>query len=229
MAKFNQINGLDNPVPLFPLPNVVLFPGVDLSLHIFEPRYRDMCHEVLKNSQLLAMANFKPNWEKDYYKNPEIHETVCVGKVVLSEERENGKYNITLLGITRATVLSENRTRPYRVATIKPIRDEIPPDNLKETYDKCIQVIDLVRKWGSNSQLLEMGLPNVQRDDPESIIIASYRIASAIKSNAEIMLFLREAESVLQRFEYSHKLLSRDLGAAAFHQTNSSFMGQSLN
>ena len=87
----------------------------------------------------------------------------------------------------------------------------------------------LVRRWVNQDQLLNLGLPNVRKDDPESIIVTSYRIASAIKSNLEIKLLLREAESVLQRLDFSRKLLMRDIEASPYRKVSRSFMGRSLN
>ena len=53
-------------VPLFPLPNVVLFPGAVLPLHIFEERYKTMTADALAGKSLVAMALLRPGWEKDY-------------------------------------------------------------------------------------------------------------------------------------------------------------------
>ena len=53
-------------IPIFPLPNVVLFPNVFLPLHIFEPRYRDMVTEALGGDRLIGMVLLKPGWQADY-------------------------------------------------------------------------------------------------------------------------------------------------------------------
>ena len=50
--------------PLFPLPNVVLFPRAVLPLHIFEDRYKAMITDALRGNRLIAMALLKPGWEK---------------------------------------------------------------------------------------------------------------------------------------------------------------------
>jgi hypothetical protein len=49
-------------VPLFPLPNVVLFPRAVLPLHIFEERYKAMTADVLAGDRLIAMALLRPGW-----------------------------------------------------------------------------------------------------------------------------------------------------------------------
>src|SRR3982751_6181741 len=85
-------------VPLFPLPNVVLFPRVVLPLHIFEERYKRMTAEVLRGDKRIAMALRRPGWEKDYYGQPAIEPVVCVGQILSHERLEDGRYNFLLQG-----------------------------------------------------------------------------------------------------------------------------------
>lgn len=114
-------------IPLFPLPNCVLFPGAALPLHIFEERYRAMIADALNCQGVIAMALLKPGWEKDYYGFPEIHATVCVGKIVTHEKLADGKYNLLLQGVARAVVERECREK-YRSGMLRPLRDHIPHD-----------------------------------------------------------------------------------------------------
>ena len=87
--------------PLFPLPNVVLFPRAVLPLHIFEDRYKAMITDALRGNRLIAMALLKPGWEQNYYGRPEIHPVVCVGTLLTHEKLPDGKYNLLLQGHTR--------------------------------------------------------------------------------------------------------------------------------
>ncbi len=112
-------------VPLFPLPNVVLFPGAVLPLHIFEDRYRQMTADALEGDGLIAMALLKPGWEKCYYGRPAIEPVVCVGKILSHEKLADGKYNFLLQGQLRATIVREHGQRGYRVADLLPL-DETP-------------------------------------------------------------------------------------------------------
>src|SRR4051794_8131775 len=87
-------------VPLFPLPNVVLFPRAVLPLHIFEERYKKMTADVLRTpGRQLAMALLRPGWEKSYYGAPAIEPVVCVGTILSHEKRSDGKYNFLLQGL----------------------------------------------------------------------------------------------------------------------------------
>jgi len=96
-------------VPLFPLPNVVLFPRAVLPLHIFEDRYKAMTADVLAGNRLIAMALLRPGWEKDYYQTPAIEPVVCGGEIRSWEQLPDGKYNFLLQGRTRARVISESK------------------------------------------------------------------------------------------------------------------------
>jgi Lon protease-like protein len=114
-------------VPLFPLPNVVLFPRVVMPLHIFEDRYRQMTADVLRGDKRVAMALLRPGWEKDYYGRPAIEPVVCVGQILSHERLPDGRYNFLLQGERRARVIAEERGpegRLYRVARVETL-DEV--------------------------------------------------------------------------------------------------------
>src|SRR6266850_552810 len=110
-------------VPLFPLPNVVLFPRAVLPLHIFEDRYKIMTADVLATNRTIAMALLKPGWEKNYYQAPAIEPVVCVGEILSWEQLPDGNYNFLLQGRTRARITSETRGKSYRVATLSPLEE----------------------------------------------------------------------------------------------------------
>ncbi len=110
-------------VPLFPLPNVVLFPRAVLPLHIFEERYKSMTADALEGQKLVAMALLRPGWEKSYYGRPAIEPVVCVGQIVSHERLPDGNYNLLLQGMMRARMLLEHSPgdRLYRMARLEPM------------------------------------------------------------------------------------------------------------
>src|SRR5436190_22730846 len=83
-------------VPIFALPNVVLFPRAVLPLHIFEERYKTMTADALLGDKRIAMALLKPGWEKNYYQRPDIEPVVCVGRILAHERLAEGRYNFLL-------------------------------------------------------------------------------------------------------------------------------------
>src|SRR3954465_12651185 len=110
-------------VPLFPLPNVVLFPGAILPLHIFEERYKAMTADALRGPKRIAMALMRPGWEKNYHGRPAIEPVVCVGEIISHEKLEDGRYNFLLRGYRRARVVREYGDEPYRVGWLETVRD----------------------------------------------------------------------------------------------------------
>jgi Lon protease-like protein len=105
-------------IPIFPLPNVVLFPDVPLPLHIFEPRYREMVRDALAGPGLIGMVLLRDDWRDDYHGAPEVYRTGCVGRIVETTPLPDGKFNIVLAGIREFDIVSEQRERAYRQATV---------------------------------------------------------------------------------------------------------------
>lgn len=111
-------------VPLFPLPNVVLFPRAILPLHIFEERYKVMTADALRGPRVVAMALLQPGWEKDYHGRPPVEPVVCVGRILSDERLPDGRYNFLLQGVLRAAIVREHASHPYRTARLRPIHEQ---------------------------------------------------------------------------------------------------------
>jgi hypothetical protein len=109
--------------PVFPLPDVVLFPHVSLPLHIFEPRYRALVEDALQGDRIIVMAILKPGWEDDYNGSPEVFPVACAGLIEDEARLPDGRLNIRLRGLTRVSIAGFVRRTPYRVATVRVLRD----------------------------------------------------------------------------------------------------------
>ncbi len=109
---------LPSVIPVFPLPNVVLFPGVPLPLHIFEPRYRQMVRDAADGHGIIGMILLRGDWQRRYLENPEIFDVGCGGKIVNAEALPDGKFNILLHGLREFTVRRHIFDKPYRQAEI---------------------------------------------------------------------------------------------------------------
>ena len=105
-------------IPIFPLPSVVLFPGVPLPLHIFEPRYREMVRDASAGHEVIGMALLRGDWQKAYEGNPEIFETGCAGKLVNVEALPDGRFNIVLHGLREFDIRRHVLDKPYRQADV---------------------------------------------------------------------------------------------------------------
>lgn len=110
-------------IPVFPLPNVVFFPHVTISLHIFEPRYRRMIEDALAADRIITVALLRSGWERDYYGSPPVHEVACAGTIEEHQRLPDGRFNIRLRGLSRVALGRFVRTSPYRVAGFHILRD----------------------------------------------------------------------------------------------------------
>jgi len=125
MTEQVDISGRAIVIPVFPLPNVVLFPKMQLPLHIFEQRYREMVRDALEKERLIGMALLRGDWEKDYYANPDIYSVGCLGSVAGVTPLPDGRFNILLHGV-REYEIQEHilEQTPYRRARVV-LREEM--------------------------------------------------------------------------------------------------------
>ena len=110
-------------LPIFPLPNVVLFPNVFLPLHIFEPRYREMVASALSADRMIGMVLLRPGWEHDYEGRPAIYSVGCSGVITHAEQLQDGRYNIVLRGVERFRIVHEDTSLSFRRAQIESLSD----------------------------------------------------------------------------------------------------------
>lgn len=136
-SNFQIPESFDGNVRLFPLPNLVLFPGVVQALNLFEPRYRQLMADVLEDDMLITMALVKPDADNLTMPVPEICDTVCVGKVMTHAQLENGTYNLLLAGISRAVIVDELASDTlYRQARV----ELLPESSLLGEEDKALRI-----------------------------------------------------------------------------------------
>jgi uncharacterized protein len=108
-------------IPIFPLPDVVLFPNVFLPLHIFEPRYRQMVAEALNGDRIIGMVLLRPGWQADYDGRPPVYAVGCAGVITHAEQLPDGRSNIVLRGMEKFRITGEDSGRAYRIARVETI------------------------------------------------------------------------------------------------------------
>ena len=118
-------------IPIFPLPNVVLFPNVFLPLHIFETRYRQMVDAALSGDRIIGMVLLRPGWEGDYEGRPPVYQIGCAGVVTHAERLADGRFNIVLRGMEKFRIADEDTGQIYRVANVVPV-PEPPAESVRE-------------------------------------------------------------------------------------------------
>jgi len=157
--------------PLFPLPNVVLFPKGILPLHIFEPRYRTMMADTLQGGQTLCMVLLQPGWEADYHSSPAVYGTGCVGRVVQHQKLEDGRYNIALHGETKVAIEGFTQEQPYRIARVREVEEDRSWAASSDVEREVAELLTLFRRvrLGESAavDLTEMYGPDVS---PEAVL-----------------------------------------------------------
>ncbi|MCE3544298.1 LON peptidase substrate-binding domain-containing protein, partial [Escherichia coli] len=95
---------------IFPLPGALLFPGMHLPLHIFEPRYRALVSDAMARDRRIGMI--QPNGGGDV---PGLYALGCVGRIAEVEALDDGRYNLVLEGVALFRTLRElDVTTPFR-------------------------------------------------------------------------------------------------------------------
>ena len=150
-------------IPVFPLPNVVLFPGVCLPLHIFEPRYRDLTRDTLAGDRLIGMVLLRAGRVGVVEGNPPIYDVGCSGLITHAEPLTGGRYNIVLRGIEKFRIVDEDHTRRYRQASIEalpePALDETD-DQLRAERNRLERLLDHRLSPGGAESKVRQGMPD---------------------------------------------------------------------
>jgi Lon protease-like protein len=110
---------------IFPLPDVVLFPGMALPLHVFEPRYVEMTRDVVAGSRMMAIVRLLPGFEADYHGRPPIHPVATAGEVIACQELPGERLAIVIRGTDRISIERElPPARSYRQVVAHALPDQ---------------------------------------------------------------------------------------------------------
>lgn len=107
-------------LPLFPLPQVVLFPQTFLPLQVFEVRYQEMAVEVLNSHHHLVLTLMRENPEQGSLgETAPTFEIGCLAEVVRAEPLTGGRWNLLVQGKNTVRILEECPGKPFRQARIE--------------------------------------------------------------------------------------------------------------
>jgi hypothetical protein len=161
-------------LPLFPLPNVVLFPNVFLALHIFEPRYREMVADTLAADRMLGMVLLRPGWESDYEGRPPVYAVGCSGVITHVERHNDGRYNIVLRGLDKFRILAEDHERRYRRASVELLPEPVLAPAERVDIHRQRARLEALLGPGSESRGGEARTPAAMSDDDLVNALAQY-------------------------------------------------------
>ena len=124
-------------IAIFPLPGAVLFPGLHLPLHIFEPRYRAMVQDVLVRDRRIGMIQPRVLPGEEDREPPALYDVGCVGKIVDVEALDDGRFNLVLEGVARFRVRRElDVITPFRQVEAE-IEQEIEDDAVLASIERA--------------------------------------------------------------------------------------------
>jgi len=136
-------------LPLFPLPQAVLFPGAVMPLHVFEPRYKTMIRDCLASHRTLSVVHILDPEARDEHGHPTIAKVAGVGVIVDHAELPDGRYNILVRGRARVRLEELPYIPPYRTARATVLHAEesgIPDRDVTAMVTNATAFVSLVRE-----------------------------------------------------------------------------------
>ena len=182
-------------LPLFPLPDVVLFPQQLLPLHIFESRYRMLLQSVLETDQRFGIVRIDPN-------TGEMADIGCCAEVLQHQTTDDGRSYIVTLGQQRFRLLNIARETPFRTGMVSWIEDDNidDPDSLHTLSQTVSQALNDVVSLTGKLQGQNVSLPDDLPDLPREL---SYWIGAHLDTRAageqQALLELTDTRERLQR------------------------------
>ncbi len=141
---------------VFPLPQGVLFPGVVVPLHLFEPRYRALARRCVDGDRMMALAALQPGYEAHDGGRPPIYPIAGLGEIVAERRLPDGRWDIALRGVCRIELIHElPPDEPYRVMRARRLRETERPGDA-EVADRLRGVALQLAQTAPGSQL-ELG------------------------------------------------------------------------
>ena len=184
-------------LPLFPLPEVVLFPSRPLPLHIFEYRYRIMMNTILENDRRFGVLSIDPA-------TGEIAEYGCCAEILHFQKLPDDRMKMLTFGQQRFRVLEYVREKPYRVGLVEWIEDKPPSEDLKPIATEVEELLRNVVHLSAKLTSQKIELPD---DLPSSPTELSYWVASNLYGVASEQQALLEMQDTLERLQREREIL----------------------
>lgn len=183
---------------LFPLPEVVLFPGRPLPLHIFEFRYRMMMNTILEDDRRFGVLMWNPAEEK-------TAPVGCCAEIVQYQRLPDDRMKMLTLGQQRFRVLEYIREKPYNVGLVEWISDEPPTKDLRPLAASVNQLLKDVVNLSAKLTDKKIELPEKIPDLPREL---SYWVASNLYGAVEEQQAMLEMQSTASRLEREAEILN---------------------
>ncbi len=185
-------------LPIFPLPEVVLFPGRPLPLHIFEFRYRIMMNTILDSDRRFGVLMWDPVQGRAV-------NVGCCAEIVKFERMPDDRMMVVCLGQQRFRVLDYTREKPYRVGLVEWIEDLPQPKDLRSLAKEVLELLGDVVKLSAKLTEQDISLPEDLPDLPTEL---SYWVASNFYGVAPEQQALLEMQDTAARLEREVEILT---------------------
>lgn len=202
----DKVSGVSE-LPVFPLA-VVLFPGVPLPLHIFEPRYRQMLSDIRDSNNLFGLSYFDASTSDKEI--PPAGTIGCVAEVTEAQPLPDGRSNILTVGIIRYRIEEYvDRGDQYLVARVSFFEDEDEDNELlressrevAESFTRIARAVRIINDERAN-------LPDISDTEPQRL---SFLVAAAMEVDTEVKLELLELRRTSERLERLRDMLGQAL------------------
>jgi ATP-dependent Lon protease len=185
-------------LPLFPLPELVLFPGVKLPLHIFEFRYRIMMNTILQGDRRFGVLMVDPM-------DSRVASVGCCAEIIHSQRLPDDRMKIMAVGQQRFRVLDYVREKPYYVGLVEWIEDEATKRELRGLATDVDQLLRDVVHLSAKLTAQDIELPD---DIPSLPTELSYWVAGNLKGAALEQQALLELQDTALRLEREVAILT---------------------
>jgi Lon protease-like protein len=186
---------------VFPLTGALLFPRMQLPLHIFEPRYRAMVTDSLARDRRIGMIQPHPNFRETKGAPVPLFEIGCVGRIAEVEALEDGKFDIVLEGLSRFRILRELEvTTLFRQVEVELIVD--PEDEVLTMGERAS--LELESRRFAERQGYAVDWSAVSRLDDEALVNGIAQIAPFDPAAKQALL---EADTLSERAELTVQLM----------------------
>ena len=194
--KSYTLEPFPNNIPIFPLPGALLLPDSKLPLNIFEPRYLEMVEDSLK-TKLRLIGMIQPQKNGHIEGDGSLHRIGCAGRISSFSETGDGRYLITLTGISRFELQeTENKGNSYIKGTVnwsKFENDLVPPKPMKDFNRK--EFLNTLRKYFESAQISSDW--KILENAEEDILINSLSMLCPFDPDEKQVLL--EAETLFHR------------------------------
>ena len=185
-------------IPLFPLPEVVLFQGRPLPLHIFEFRYRIMMNTILESDRRFGVLMWDPV-------QGQPAAIGCCAEIIHFQRLPDDRMKVLTLGQQRFRVLEYVREKPYRIGLVEWIEDQPPEKDLTTLASSVEQLLRDVVHLSAKLTEQKIELPE---DLPDLPIELSYWVASNLYGVASEQQTLLEMQDTAKRLEREAEILT---------------------